>query len=429
MTIFEKKTNDIKKCPICGNDIVIKNGIYGKFYGCSNFPRCKYSESIKIMLIFDMDGTVFDTDSIRIARNEKKLDINNCSKENIKLIEGFEDIFCDKSSKLYLPNCKCVFVTNSGETYAKYLLNLYNDVFGELDYKLYPNCSTCRIQIINDIIKRNEKTYNTIIAFGDDEKDALIYSIVGVKYYIVNNYYGYNDFDSLKKDIEINRINFRNNYQYDIVKLKSRRSIFNEFGSKYFDDIVIYYKRYYDKNNSIKKTHSMKNAIELKKLTYKNFGCKKVEVTKKYAKKFVDEDYNDLVVSKDVVFAKVPGSKETKESNDSAMKYIIDALSEKYGINKNYNDLLLRKSSVETNHHNKNANRNIQKHLDTIYVTRKIKGKIVYLFDDITSTGASMIACVEKLYEADAGHVVCFTLARTCNEDGYYFIELDGRKR
>ena len=29
-------------CPKCGNELVKKNGKYGKFIGCSNYPKCKY---------------------------------------------------------------------------------------------------------------------------------------------------------------------------------------------------------------------------------------------------------------------------------------------------------------------------------------------------------------------------------------------------
>ncbi len=31
-----------QKCPKCGGDLVIKNGRYGRFIGCSNYPKCKY---------------------------------------------------------------------------------------------------------------------------------------------------------------------------------------------------------------------------------------------------------------------------------------------------------------------------------------------------------------------------------------------------
>ena len=38
---------NVKLCPRCGNYLVIRNGRYGKFYGCDSFPYCKYTESIK----------------------------------------------------------------------------------------------------------------------------------------------------------------------------------------------------------------------------------------------------------------------------------------------------------------------------------------------------------------------------------------------
>ena len=30
------------KCPRCGGKLVLRNGRYGRFYGCSNYPKCKY---------------------------------------------------------------------------------------------------------------------------------------------------------------------------------------------------------------------------------------------------------------------------------------------------------------------------------------------------------------------------------------------------
>ena len=42
---FEYEEN--KKCPQCGGLMKLKNGQYGKFYGCSNFPQCRYTEKIR----------------------------------------------------------------------------------------------------------------------------------------------------------------------------------------------------------------------------------------------------------------------------------------------------------------------------------------------------------------------------------------------
>jgi len=30
------------KCPCCGGNLVLRDGRYGRFYGCSNYPNCKY---------------------------------------------------------------------------------------------------------------------------------------------------------------------------------------------------------------------------------------------------------------------------------------------------------------------------------------------------------------------------------------------------
>jgi DNA topoisomerase-1 len=32
-----------EKCPLCGNQLVVRTGRYGKFIACSNFPTCKYT--------------------------------------------------------------------------------------------------------------------------------------------------------------------------------------------------------------------------------------------------------------------------------------------------------------------------------------------------------------------------------------------------
>ncbi len=43
--IAEKPTD--KKCPKCGSPLIKKLGKYGRFYACSNFPECKYTESLE----------------------------------------------------------------------------------------------------------------------------------------------------------------------------------------------------------------------------------------------------------------------------------------------------------------------------------------------------------------------------------------------
>lgn len=33
-------------CPMCGDKLLFRNGKYGGFIGCSNFPKCDYAESL-----------------------------------------------------------------------------------------------------------------------------------------------------------------------------------------------------------------------------------------------------------------------------------------------------------------------------------------------------------------------------------------------
>ena len=34
-------TSEAKQCPKCGSKMFLRNGRFGKFYGCSRYPMCK----------------------------------------------------------------------------------------------------------------------------------------------------------------------------------------------------------------------------------------------------------------------------------------------------------------------------------------------------------------------------------------------------
>jgi len=45
---MKKKPQIINRpCPKCGSPLAIKKSKYGAFIGCTNYPFCKFSESIK----------------------------------------------------------------------------------------------------------------------------------------------------------------------------------------------------------------------------------------------------------------------------------------------------------------------------------------------------------------------------------------------
>lgn len=40
---LKQKAIDFGVCPKCGGSLVMRNGKYGSFYGCSNYPKCKFT--------------------------------------------------------------------------------------------------------------------------------------------------------------------------------------------------------------------------------------------------------------------------------------------------------------------------------------------------------------------------------------------------
>lgn len=43
----QKRKENSSLCPRCGGSLVLRSGQYGEFYGCSNFPNCRYTKKIR----------------------------------------------------------------------------------------------------------------------------------------------------------------------------------------------------------------------------------------------------------------------------------------------------------------------------------------------------------------------------------------------
>lgn len=44
----QQHIEDVKeKCPFCGSELVLRRGKYGQFWGCSTYPKCKFTRPIK----------------------------------------------------------------------------------------------------------------------------------------------------------------------------------------------------------------------------------------------------------------------------------------------------------------------------------------------------------------------------------------------
>ena len=64
--IVPEKTGE--KCPKCGSELVYKEGRYGKFVACSNFPQCDFTKNIEIQA----KGKCPQCGSGRLAHHSKK---------------------------------------------------------------------------------------------------------------------------------------------------------------------------------------------------------------------------------------------------------------------------------------------------------------------------------------------------------------------
>ena len=41
----EGKKQPIRICPVCNSELILRNGKFGKFFGCASFPACRYTEN------------------------------------------------------------------------------------------------------------------------------------------------------------------------------------------------------------------------------------------------------------------------------------------------------------------------------------------------------------------------------------------------
>lgn len=370
-------------------------------------------------LIFDLDGTVFDTNCIRTERRRVGADfIPKTTLDKIQLVKGFKSLFLDENSELYLKRNKILFITSSPEVYANHLLKSH-----KLEgFECHCSCSTTKSKLIADFVKKSG--LKNFIAFGDEEKDAQLYSQCDIPFYIVNKNYGYNTMQDLMANVIIpNKNDFRHEFMYDVIKKK------NNLDTEYFDDFIIYYCRYYDKSDYYGNCPIMPGRKIFERIKYSEFKDKKSEYIKNNLNTLMLKDYNNIGISipKNAVFVKVPGHDETSFNPNSPCSILIKALCKIHGQERDYSDFLKRNTTVM----NHDSGRNIENHVRTIVpITYKyIKGKTVYLFDDIGTSGTQMSVCIDKLYSAGAGHVVCFCIGRTCPGKGYSLNEIEGRTR
>ena len=75
ITIVEVEVKGV--CPQCGGNLIEKRGIFGRFFACSNYPDCKYTESYSLGFPCPMEGC---TGKIVEKTSKKKKRFISCSR-------------------------------------------------------------------------------------------------------------------------------------------------------------------------------------------------------------------------------------------------------------------------------------------------------------------------------------------------------------
>ena len=81
---MEKKEAETtgEACPECGSDLVIRNGKYGEFVACSNFPKCRYikKEQKEVVLVEELADCPKCKGKIIVRKTRKGKEFYGCNK-------------------------------------------------------------------------------------------------------------------------------------------------------------------------------------------------------------------------------------------------------------------------------------------------------------------------------------------------------------
>ena len=101
--LAQEETNKI--CPDCGSPIIIRLGRFGKFYSCSSFPKCKYTENLKKEKNLDIDCPKCKKGKIVTKRTKKGKIFYGCNQ-----YPNCDFALWDKPTKETCPECGSLLV-------------------------------------------------------------------------------------------------------------------------------------------------------------------------------------------------------------------------------------------------------------------------------------------------------------------------------
>lgn len=308
--------------------------------------------------IFDPRMTIVDSNSIRIKKNNGNVFESDIS--SVELIKGASDLI----SNMLVDDRKVYIFSND--------LNINKIIDNhQIPYTKFINKKLCE-ESLNELLSEEALDCGEVVGLSNDEESILEFNKSNI------NFYSFNIGEGFKGEIGyiVNKLkkSYTGNYYR---KWLNNRVIRPDFNSQYFDDVVVYY------------------AFDLKDKKNKNILDLINNPKESYAKKYV-ESFGDLSMSNKDIALCVP--------NNHFSMMIVNEITNKYKCN-NLNDLIRQTSKSSSS---------IKQEVSSLWVdgnlTKKVNGATIYLFADLINSGSSMIACLEKLYELNAGRVICLSL-------------------
>ncbi len=382
----------------------------------------------KTLLIFDFDHGIFDIDYLRESR--KNFAPDEACLAKTRYVPGFEKAFLEKESPLYLKRFKVLGLMPESDECASALLDSHPEFSQFLTYTLRGRDNT--VMRLKSFLEAHKEDFEFVIGFGEAETDACIYSRLGINFYIVNKFYGYDvDPKNVIQAIRSSqRLDFRRHYLHDKKTIGYSYYQFDKF-----DEIVVYYKNYLDtfRYDYWGGSRGSCYAPEQGSVKPLKVYSASTELGKSHKSQYILDHldafsglFDDLPLDDWAILTCVPAHDELVIDKEKPMYKLLKAIAEKHSIELPPDGVLYRTKEVSES---KNGDRNIDKHLESIAITETgkeaIRGKTVYLFDDIVTSGSSMMACSKILYDAGAGHVVCLCIARTCGDGKFAPVEIE----
>ena len=168
------------------------------------------------------------------------------------------------------------------------------------------------------------------------------------------------------------------------------------------EDYFIEYHPYYDGNNPNHYPGSDSQSLVYLKMGYENDNIEDLQQR-------IKDWLKGILDNKDIVIAIAPG--HSPQSSPNFLHDIVESLI--HGNVKDGRDLLIRTRKVPKSAHGGPRDQDL--HEDTIEVTdpSKVKDKVVYIIDDVWTTGSTLQACASLMREAGASDVKLFAVGKT----------------